>query len=81
MQPRPFNSDSFLQRLLEWRGRVTWIFWRGPLINAIQLGGGSSPVSDQTANLPALNIDINQTSVSGLSSGGYMAVQFHVAFS
>ena len=31
--------------------------------------------------LPAFNVDIAQTSVSGLSSGGYMAVQFNVAFS
>jgi poly(3-hydroxybutyrate) depolymerase len=31
--------------------------------------------------LPALNIDIRETSVSGLSSGGFMAVQFMVAHS
>jgi poly(3-hydroxybutyrate) depolymerase len=31
--------------------------------------------------LPALTIDLPQTSVSGLSSGAYMAGQFHVAFS
>lgn len=31
--------------------------------------------------LPALNIDKSQTSVSGVSSGGYMAVQLHVAYS
>lgn len=31
--------------------------------------------------LPALNIDKTQTSVSGISSGGYMAVQLHVAYS
>src|SRR5258708_6865570 len=31
--------------------------------------------------LPALNVDINQTSVSGLSAGGFMAVQFDVAYS
>lgn len=31
--------------------------------------------------LPALNIDISQTSVSGLSSGGFMAVQLAVAYS
>ncbi len=31
--------------------------------------------------LPALNADLSQTSVSGLSSGGYMAGQFHVAHS
>jgi hypothetical protein len=31
--------------------------------------------------LPALNIDIGQTSISGISSGGFMAVQFQVAHS
>lgn len=31
--------------------------------------------------LPALNIDKTQTTVSGLSSGGFMAVQLHVAYS
>ncbi len=31
--------------------------------------------------LPSLNIDVAQTSVSGISSGGYMAVQLHVAYS
>jgi len=31
--------------------------------------------------LPALVIDPSQTTVSGLSSGGYMAVQMHVAYS
>ena len=32
-------------------------------------------------DLPALAIDKPQTTVSGLSSGGYMAVQLHVAYS
>lgn len=31
--------------------------------------------------LPALNIDVAQTSVSGISSGGFMSVQFQVAHS
>jgi poly(3-hydroxybutyrate) depolymerase len=31
--------------------------------------------------LPALAVDLEATSVSGISSGGYMAVQFHVAHS
>jgi len=31
--------------------------------------------------LPPYNIDLSQTSLSGVSSGGYMAVQFHVAYS
>jgi poly(3-hydroxybutyrate) depolymerase len=32
-------------------------------------------------NVPALDIDLAETSSSGLSSGGFMAVQLHVAFS
>ena len=31
--------------------------------------------------LPALGVDESQTSVSGISSGAYMAGQFHLAFS
>jgi poly(3-hydroxybutyrate) depolymerase len=31
--------------------------------------------------LPALNVDIAETSISGISSGGFMAVQFQVAHS
>lgn len=37
--------------------------------------------SAQAAPLPQLAIDATQTTVSGLSSGGYMAVQLHVALS
>ncbi len=37
--------------------------------------------SNAASRLPALNVDINQSSISGVSSGAYMAVQFHVAFS
>jgi len=37
--------------------------------------------SAQGAALTGYNVDINQTTVSGLSSGGYMAMQFDVAFS
>ena len=35
----------------------------------------------QVAQLPQLNIDKLQTSVSGASSGGYMAVQLHIVYS
>jgi poly(3-hydroxybutyrate) depolymerase len=41
---------------------------------AAQPAGAAEP-------LPALRIDLTRTSVSGLSSGAYMAGQFHVAFS
>ncbi|WP_337879589.1 PHB depolymerase family esterase [Rheinheimera sp.] len=35
--------------------------------------------SVQAAPLPKLQLDLSQTTVSGLSSGGYMAAQFHLA--
>lgn len=37
--------------------------------------------AETLAALPALNIDLRETSVSGISSGGFMAVQFQVAHS
>jgi poly(3-hydroxybutyrate) depolymerase len=37
--------------------------------------------TSSAAPLPPLNIDKSQTTVSGISSGGYMAVQLHVAYS
>lgn len=45
-------------------------------VTALAAGAASAAV-----NLPALDIDKTQTTVSGLSSGGFMAVQLHVAFS
>lgn len=42
------------------------------------LACGTTPAA---VNLPQLNINKTQTTVSGLSSGGYMAVQLHVAYS
>lgn len=39
------------------------------------------PVRSDVVDLPALNADLSQTSVSGISSGAYMAGQFSVAFS
>lgn len=40
-----------------------------------------SGAAASAATLPALVIDTTQTTVSGLSSGGFMAVQMHVAYS
>jgi poly(3-hydroxybutyrate) depolymerase len=40
-----------------------------------------SSCHSRPAGLPALGADLSQTSVSGLSSGGYMAGQFHLAHS
>ncbi len=45
---------------------------------AVALAAGVARGADP---LPSFNIDLTQTSVSGLSSGAYMAGQFHVAFS
>lgn len=42
---------------------------------------GIAPAFAQSAPLPKLKLDPAQTSVSGISSGGYMATQLHVAFS
>jgi poly(3-hydroxybutyrate) depolymerase len=41
----------------------------------------ASGMGNAAVNLPQLNIDTTQTTVSGLSAGGYMAVQLHVAYS
>ena len=48
-----------------------------------QLVGSDAPFFDAGADVssPKLTLDLSSTSVSGISSGGYMAVQFHVAFS
>ncbi len=40
-----------------------------------------SGAAQAAVNLPQLNIDKTQTTVSGLSSGGFMAAQLHVAYS
>jgi hypothetical protein len=50
-----------------------------PLALAWQAAYAELPVEDVTA-LPALNVDLGQTSISGISSGGYMAQQFHTAY-
>jgi poly(3-hydroxybutyrate) depolymerase len=38
-------------------------------------------LADSPQPLPVLNVNIGETSVSGLSSGGFMAVQFQIAHS
>ena len=47
---------------------------------AIVLSGAATAIA-QPAPLPALNVEIKETSVSGLSSGGFAAVQLQVAHS
>ena len=45
---------------------------------ALLLGTASGHAAEP---LPALGVDVSKTSVSGISSGAYMAGQFHLAFS
>lgn len=45
------------------------------------LPAGVPPAAADAAPLPMLGVDGSRVSVSGVSSGAYMAVQFHVAFS
>jgi hypothetical protein len=54
------------------------------LVSLLFIGSFSSANSFfnwKTPRLPAYQVDLSQTSVSGLSSGAFMATQFHVAFS
>ena len=43
--------------------------------------GFTVQVNASDVELPTLNLDLTQISVSGVSSGGYMATQFHIAHS
>lgn len=51
------------------------------LFQALACGAAVVSGAQAAVNLPQLNIDKTQTTVSGLSAGGYMAVQMHVAYS
>ncbi|HEX4859281.1 MAG TPA: PHB depolymerase family esterase [Usitatibacteraceae bacterium] len=51
------------------------------LVLAISLAASSALAQPAPALLPALNVDAARSSVSGISAGGYMAVQLHVAHS
>lgn len=54
----------------------------GLLRAAVALAGILAAAAAGAADrLPRLGVDANATTVSGVSSGGYMAVQFHVAHS
>ncbi len=57
--------------------------WRAALLCAsVALAGIlASGIVDAADRLPRLGVDASATTVSGVSSGGYMAVQFHVAHS
>ena len=54
------------------------------IIQAVAAAAAAASIAGSAlaaVNLPSLNIDKTQTTVSGLSSGGYMAAQLHVAYS
>ena len=63
----------------ETESMVKLTFIRSTLAAAVWLACGHSAFA--AVDLPKLNIDKTQTTVSGLSSGGFMAVQLHVAYS
>ncbi|MEY4754765.1 MAG: hypothetical protein RJA44_2440 [Pseudomonadota bacterium] len=51
------------------------------LLGALTLASLPLQAQAQAAALPALGADLSQTSVSGISSGGFMTAQLHTAFS
>lgn len=71
----PFNLTRMRRRLTRALACIPTVLMMALVALAAPLAH-SAPVS-----LPAFNADIGQTSVSGLSSGGFMAVQFSVAYS
>ena len=46
---------------------------------ALLVAQGLTVAATSAQALPSLSLDLTQTTVSGLSSGGYMATQFHLA--
>ncbi|HEV7816143.1 MAG TPA: poly(3-hydroxybutyrate) depolymerase [Janthinobacterium sp.] len=60
---------------------ILWIMvLAGLLLYGVHPSAAMAKAKDPAA-LPALQVDLSQTSVSGLSSGAYMAGQFAVAYS
>ena len=66
---RPFGSGSLFEGL------------HGVVAVLLVLVATAGPARSEVVPLPSFDVDTGETSVSGLSSGGYMAVQFEVAFS
>jgi poly(3-hydroxybutyrate) depolymerase len=54
---------------------------RAMLLATAVLAFGTAAAGQAAETLPPLGIDAGETSVSGISSGAYMAGQFHLAFS
>ena len=63
---------------MSWGKSFLASFGAAAIVAAVAAG---STAAAQVVSLASYNVNINQTSVSGVSSGGYMAVQFDVAFS
>jgi hypothetical protein len=55
--------------------------WRSVVLGAALAAASGASARAAEPSLPAYNVDIAQTSVSGISSGAYMAVQFGMAWS
>ena len=53
--------------------------WRTLVVASMVVASSTATAAE--SQLDAFNIDLTKTSVSGISSGGYMANQFHVAYS
>ena len=51
------------------------------LLSMLAIASLAMPAQADSIKLPAYQIDLKQTSVSGLSSGAFMASQFQVAYS
>ena len=50
-------------------------------LNSVSLLNVKTVTAPLCLSPESYNVDVGETSVSGLSSGAYMAVQFHVSFS
>src|SRR6516162_9717687 len=75
----PPRGSSFDQQ----RPSMTVCPFQKPVNKLLSLGllvglvfGSADQVRGQIVPLPTFNIETDQTSISGVSSGGYMAVQF-----
>lgn len=63
------------------RGHLGRLLGAGLLILATAWGTAGAVAGERPAALPRLNIDAAQTTVSGISSGAYMAGQVQIAYS
>jgi poly(3-hydroxybutyrate) depolymerase len=71
---------AILRRVISAFEFVCRCWWRAPMLLTVTVAL-TGAFAQAAQPLPAFNVDIAQSSVSGLSAGGYMALQFEVAFS